>query len=133
MPTPAELVQLLVLPNESMSLEYKSWLNLTENHGRATLGKGAIALANHYGGIIVLGMRADNVQGGSLESQPRPAGLRRYSQDDINAAINRYSDPDFHFELMFAVHPETRTEHPPTPQGRRLDRRSEAACRWASL
>src|SRR5262245_10870138 len=111
MPTPAELERLLVLPNESMSLEYKSWLNLTQNHGRATLAKAAIALANNDGGIIVLGMRPENDQGGALESQPRPAELRRYSQDDVNAAINRYADPDFHCELMFAAHPETRTEH----------------------
>src|SRR5262249_37579155 len=46
-----------------------------------------------------------------LASQPRPAGLRRYSQDEINNAINRYADPEFHCELMFAVHPETQTEH----------------------
>jgi Putative DNA-binding domain len=111
MPTPAELERLLELPNESMSLEYKSWLNLTENHGRATLAKAAIALANHDGGIIVLGMRPDNDQAGALGSQPRPAGLGRYSQDLVNAAINRYADPDFHCELMFSAHPETGTEH----------------------
>src|SRR5262245_34983206 len=111
MPTIAELERLLVLPNESLGVEYKSWLTLAENPGRATLAKAAIALANHDGGIIVLGMRPNNDEGGTLGSQPRPEGLRRYSQDDINAAINRYADPSFHCELMFADHPEAQTEH----------------------
>jgi hypothetical protein len=111
MPTTADLERLLVLPNESLAVEYKSWLVLTENPGRATLAKAAIALANHGGGIIVLGMRENNAEGGALGSQPRPEGLGRYNQDGINAAINRYADPAFHCELMFATHPTTRTEH----------------------
>jgi hypothetical protein len=111
MPSAAELERLLVIPNESMSVEYKSWLTLTENPGRATLAKAAIAMANHDGGIIVLGMRPNNEEGGALSSQPRPVGLPRYSQDDVNAAINRYADPAFHCELVFAAHPDTQTEH----------------------
>ena len=90
MPTPAELQRLLTIPNESLAVEYKSWLNLANKPGRATLAKAAIALANHDGGIIVLGMRPDNAEGGALGSQPRPDELRRYSQDDVNAAINRF-------------------------------------------
>ncbi len=111
MPTPAELAALLARPNETLTVEYKSWLRLTENSGKATLAKAAIALANHGGGTIVLGMRGDNAQGGALASQPRPETLGRYSQDDVNAAVNRYASPRFHCELAFANHPETGTEH----------------------
>jgi hypothetical protein len=111
MPTIADLERLLALPNESLAVEYKSWLVLTENPGRATLAKAAIALANHGGGTIVLGMRPNNQEGGALSSQPRPEGLGRYSQDDINTSINRYIDPEFHCELMWAIHPETQIEH----------------------
>jgi hypothetical protein len=111
MPTVADLESLLVRPNEALSIEYKSWLVLSENPGRATLAKAAIALANHGGGTIVLGMRENNNEGGALGSQPRPEGLRRYSQDAVNAAINRFADPALHCELMFAVHPETQIEH----------------------
>jgi hypothetical protein len=31
--------------------------------------------------------------------------ISRYSQDNINAAIERFADPAFHRELMFAQHP----------------------------
>jgi Putative DNA-binding domain len=111
MPSPEELRSLLEIPSESLSVEYKSWLDLTQNIGKATLAKAAIALANEGGGIIVLGMREDTGDGGALRSQLRPSAIARYSQDDINAAIERYSDPAFHCGLMFAPHPLTAHEH----------------------
>jgi hypothetical protein len=55
MPTTAELQILLEFPVEKLKVEYKSWLKLDENPGRATLAKAAIALANEGGGVIVLG------------------------------------------------------------------------------
>jgi hypothetical protein len=110
-PRNAELQILLQFPTEKPTVEYKSWLNLNESSGKAILAKAAIALASEGGGIIVLGMREDNTQGGALGSQPRPATLGRYSQDAVNAAINRYADPRFHCELAFATHPATNIEH----------------------
>lgn len=104
-------MRLLEFPSETLSVEYKSWLDLGQNPGKATLAKAAIALANEGGGVIVLGMRENNDEGGALVSKARPADLGRYSQDDINAAINRYSDPEFHCGLMFANHPATHHEH----------------------
>ena len=106
-----ELSRLLESPNETLAIEYKSWLSISENAGKATIAKAAIGLANHGGGIIVLGMRGDNQTGGALTSQPRPEGLRRYNQDDINGAINRYADPTINCELLFQRHTLTGTEH----------------------
>ncbi len=57
MPSLGDLIQLLSTPNETLSVEYKSWLQLAGNEGKATLAKAAIAITNHGGGIIVLGMR----------------------------------------------------------------------------
>jgi schlafen family protein len=111
MPTPDELRRLLNAPNETLAIEYKSWLSFADNAGKATLAKAAIALVNHGGGIIVLGMRGDAQDRGALVSQPRPGDLRRYTQDDVNAAINRFADPAMHCELLFARHPATQTEH----------------------
>jgi hypothetical protein len=34
---------LLEIPSESLSVEYKSWLSMSDNPGRATLAKAAIA------------------------------------------------------------------------------------------
>ena len=116
--------------SESLSVEYKDWLDIAGNAGKATVAKAAIALANEGGGIVVLGMREDIAQGGALQSQPRPAGLGRYSQDDINAAIARYSDPDFHCGLMFANHPDTGNEHAfvVVPGGMTVPVMSRRAC-----
>ena len=111
MPTTAELINLLYFPSESLAIEYKSWLDLTANPGRAILAKAAIALANEGGGIIVLGMREEGADGRALASQPRPPIIARYSQDDINAAINRFADPEFHCDLVFVEYPETGVEH----------------------
>ena len=96
---------------EKLTVEYKSWLTLNENSGRATLAKAAIALANEGGGVIVLRMREDIARGGALRSQARPADIGRYGQDEINTAINRYAEPEFHCELAFANHPGTNNEH----------------------
>jgi len=71
MPSAAELLNLLYFPSESLAIEYKSWLDLTDTAGRATLAKAAIALANEGGGIIVLGMREDVGEGGALGSHGR--------------------------------------------------------------
>ena len=111
MPTPDDLRRLLESPNETLAVEYKSWLTLNDNAGKATLAKAAIAIANHGGGLVVLGMRAPVLDRGALASTPRPADLRRYTQDDVNAAINRYADPTMHCELVFAPHPQTGVEH----------------------
>ena len=111
MPSQEDLELLLTVPSESLSVEYKSWLILTENPGKAILAKAAIAIANEGGGIVVLGMREDTGDGGKLGSQARPATLRRYSQDEINAAIGRFAEPAFHCGLEFAQHPDTGNEH----------------------
>jgi len=105
-----ELQILLVEPNETLSAEYKGWIDLGDTHGRATLAKAAIAIANHGGGVIVLGMAREE-ENGPLKSTPRPAEIDRYTQDDVNQAVNRFADPEFHCELLFANHPETNVEH----------------------
>jgi len=54
MPSTTELQALLQFPVERLTVEYKSWLNLDDQPGKATLAKAAIALANEGGGVIVL-------------------------------------------------------------------------------
>src|SRR5688572_31205564 len=99
-PTNADLIRLITYPNETLTVEHKGWLDLSHNPHKAILAKAAIALANEGGGIIVIGTREDNTQGGALGSYARPAELSRYSLDDINSAIAR-----------FAEHSDTKVEH----------------------
>jgi hypothetical protein len=107
-PTAAELQPLVTEPREDIEVEYKDWLDLASSHGRATIARTAIALANHGGGFIVIGF-ADH--GEALVSQPKPDNLAAITQDGANAAVRRYADPEFHVEVYRVVHPSTGVEH----------------------
>ena len=104
-----ELQQLVSEPREDLSVEHKGWLNLTENEHKATLAKAAIALANHGGGFIVVGLAE---QGANLHSEDRPSQIPEITQDSVNAAIRRYATPEFHCEVYNVEHPTTNVVHP---------------------
>ena len=109
MPSIRELQPLVSEPREELGVEYKDWLNLTANEHRATLAKAAIALANHGGGFIIIGLAED---GSELHSQARPPNIPEITQDAVNAAIRRYATPEFHCEMDNVRHPNTNVEHP---------------------
>lgn len=89
------LADLLVDPREDLGCEVKNWLDLQgSNDDKATFAKAALALANHGGGFIILGLVETDT--GIVEAQGRPATLDRYSQDQINGIVQNYSDPPFH-------------------------------------
>lgn len=104
-------ISMLTEPRETLSIEYKSWLDLSSNHGKATLAKAAIALANYGGGTIVIGMREDESDKATPVSNPRPSDIARYDISQVNAAINRFADPKLNCEVKFAIHPDTNVEH----------------------
>ena len=106
------LVRILTDPRESLTVEYKSWLDLGEDKGKAKLAKAAIALANMGGGRIVVGIR----QGKPEEqdewiSESCPPEFSHYTEDAVGAAIGKYSDPVPECRLEFAVHPKTGHQH----------------------
>lgn len=109
MPTIAELRPLLTEPREDLGAEYKGWLNLTTNEHRAIVAKAAIALANHGGGFIILGM---DEEGEALVSAERPEGVPEITQDAINSAVNRFASPNFHCRMYSVDHPDTEVTHP---------------------
>lgn len=93
--TPDRLADLLVDPREDLDVEFKNWLDLqANNRDKATLAKAALALANHGGGVIVLGFT--ETEGALGEAASRPATLDRYSQDVVNGIVQKYCDPPFH-------------------------------------
>jgi predicted HTH transcriptional regulator len=58
-------MQTLVLvdtPNETLEVEYKSWLDLDDNETRADLARHIAAIANHGGGYIVFGFDDKTLQ-----------------------------------------------------------------------
>ncbi|MDE0242654.1 MAG: putative DNA binding domain-containing protein [bacterium] len=96
---------LLVNPREDLDFEIKNWLDLTGNNDdKATLAKAVIAIANHGGGIIALGL--EETGDGVVEAQNRPETLDRYSQDVVNGIVHRYCDPPFHCRVHVVPGPE---------------------------
>ncbi|MXY67795.1 MAG: hypothetical protein F4Y47_04465 [Acidobacteriia bacterium] len=75
--TPERLADLLVDPREDLDLEVKNWLDLKDDkHDKAIFAKSALALANHGGGFVVLGLEESGE--GLVEAANRPATLERY-------------------------------------------------------
>lgn len=91
----SRLADLLVDPREDLDFEIKNWLDLKgSNHDKATLAKAVLALANHGGGFIALGLTETHA--GIVEAPERPATLDGYGQDLINGIVQKYCDPPFH-------------------------------------
>lgn len=89
------LADLLVDPREDLDCEIKNWLDLRDsNDDKATFAKAVLALANHGGGFIILGLVETGL--GIVEANGRPATLDGYSQDLVNGVIQNYCDPSFH-------------------------------------
>jgi hypothetical protein len=105
MPISAErLADLLVDPREDLNVEIKNWLDLAEsNDDKATFAKAVLALANHGGGFIVLGLRETDA--GVVEADARPATFDRYSQDLVNGIVQNYCDPAFHCAVHLVSNP----------------------------
>lgn len=100
----ARLADLLAEPREDLDVEVKNWLDLKcNNEDKATFAKAALALANHGGGYILLGLK-DNPEG-IVESTDRPASMEQYGQDYINSIIQSYCEPQFHCSVSFVRNP----------------------------
>lgn len=98
------LADLLIDPREDLDCEVKNWLNLqTSNEDKATLAKAVLALANHGGGFIILGLV--EAPDGIVEAQGRPATLDGYSQDLVNGIVHSYADPPFHCAVHMIANP----------------------------
>lgn len=104
------LKDLVDFPNEHLNVEIKGWLSLADGEAKAIIAKTAIALANSGGGYIVIGFTERD---GAYEiADPIPENLRQYNQDNINSAINRYSEPPIHCEVTHVPRTETGMEFP---------------------
>jgi len=98
------LSDLLLDPREDLDFEVKNWLDLqNSNDDKATFAKAVLALANHGGGFIALGLVETNL--GIIEAEGRPPTLDRYNQDLINGIVLNYCDPSFHCAVHIVASP----------------------------
>lgn len=98
------LADLLIDPREDLNFEIKNWLDLRgDNEAKATFAKAALALANHGGGFIALGLQ--ETAAGVIEAQDRPATFDAYTQDLVNGIVQNYADPPFHCAVHIVANP----------------------------
>ena len=105
------LADFLLDPRETLDIEIKGWLDLahSEEH-KATLAKALLAMANHGGGRVILGLREDN--SAFTTDSEAPATLDAYTQDAINGIVKRYAEPAFHCSVHHIRHPSSGCVHP---------------------
>ena len=103
--------QLITYPQESLEVEIKSWMDLTNNDVKAKLAKHLIALANHGGGYIIFGFKEDNSIWSSDESN-RPTNLENFDQDIINGIVQKYSEPVFQCSVYCPKRIDNDKAHP---------------------
>ena len=107
----SRLADLLLHPREALDLEIKNWLDLADDEGhRATLAKALLALANHGGGRVIIGLRETDT-GFSTDSK-RPSTLDAFSQDSVNGIVHKYAEPAFHCSVDYVRHPTSGDIHP---------------------
>lgn len=98
------LNDLLVDPREDLGFEVKNWLDLQgSNEDKATLAKAVLAITNHGGGFIALGLV--ETPEGIMEAEGRPMVLTGYGQDLINGIVQNYCDPPFHCAVHLVPNP----------------------------
>jgi transcriptional regulator with XRE-family HTH domain len=97
------LQDLLAYPRESLDIELKSWLDLSQGEDAANLAKAVLALANHGGGYVLLGFVEES--GDWRPAEGRPGGLGGYDQDRVNGIVHHYADPPFQCEVHHVRHP----------------------------
>lgn len=91
-------------PRESLDVELKGWLELATREHQALLAKAIIALANHGGGMVIIGLEQQgaNVQ----EAAGRPADLNAFNADAVNGIVERYAEPNFHCDVRVSAAPD---------------------------
>lgn len=125
----ADLGDLINEPRETLDVEVKDWLDLTDSDHRAMIAKEIIALANHGGGFLVIGFE-EGADGTFQPSACRPVNLDAWSQDNIQSIIAKYADPGVQCRVHHRDSTASRQKHPiiVVPGGHRVPIRAKAGA-----
>lgn len=93
-----ELSEILMGASERLNLEFKGWLDLGDPASRAKIIKGAIAMRNRNGGLIVIGI---NNKTGVPDPCPIANVREMYHADEIQSLIGRFSQHPFEVIVKF--------------------------------
>jgi hypothetical protein len=96
MPTRNQIQELVDEPNETLDVEYKTWLDLIGNlEARADLARHLCALANHGGGSLVIGF-TDSMSFAGENPYPNVV----YDRDLVSSIVKRYLEPSFQCDVQ---------------------------------
>lgn len=126
MATQDRLVELALNPSETLEVELKGWLDLSSAEDRANVAQAVLALANHGGGVILIGY--EEVDGVHREAVAPPPAASSFTTDAVNGMVEKFADPAFHCELHFVEHARLKHRHPAivVPGGHRVPIRARA-------
>ncbi|MBL4640163.1 MAG: putative DNA binding domain-containing protein [Kordiimonadaceae bacterium] len=90
-----DLADLVDNPRETVDIELKSWLDLSDGPNKANIARHIAALCNHGGGYLIFGFQDD-----FSVALDRPASLGLYNHDTFNAIVKRYLLPVFECHVL---------------------------------
>jgi len=96
----SDLAALVTAGSEDLHVEYKSWMDTSQNEVRAKLAQHLAALANHGGGTLIFGVD---------DTTRKPQGsttLDRtlFGEDAISAIVKRYLEPPFQCQTAWTTY-----------------------------
>ncbi len=120
------LADLLLDPREALDVEIKDWLDLADSEeDKAKLAKALLALANHGGGFVLIGLT--ELESGTYVASGRESTADTCSQDAVNGIVQRFAEPTFHCSVYRVPHPSSGAIHPvvSVPGGHRVPIRAK--------
>lgn len=96
--------ELVDRPSESLSIEYKGWINPDSIEGVAKIVRTAMAMRNHGGGYIVFGFKDDTGEADLSNAPPDNETIRtKFHIDKIQGMITKYSSEPFEVKLHYRL------------------------------
>jgi predicted HTH transcriptional regulator len=86
-----DFTDLITSGSEDLDVEYKAWMDTSQQEVRAKLARHLAALANHGGGYLIFGVD-DATRKPQGQTTLLPA---LFGEDAISAIVKRYLDPPF--------------------------------------
>ncbi|MFZ2030810.1 MAG: hypothetical protein WAU68_10910 [Vitreimonas sp.] len=93
--------ELVAQPSETLNVELKNWLDLSDAHGIAKIARAALAIRNRNGGFIVIGFDDK-----TLKPLPVPTGmdvLSAFHVDTVQGIISQFAVEKFEIKVEFGV------------------------------
>jgi predicted HTH transcriptional regulator len=95
----SDFTDLITSGSEDLDVEYKAWMDTSQNEVRAKLARHLAALANHGGGYLIFG-----VDDATRKAQGHTTLDRAlFGEHAISGIVKRYLDPPFQCQTAWTI------------------------------